>query len=83
MKRRTLGLSLAGIFLSALTGAALAAPAPYTFSTAVLTTNNPFSPNGVPLTPEQFAISSSIASQLAGTTISGTFVYDNQAPFTG
>lgn len=63
-------------------GAALAAPVPYSFSTGVLMFNNPFSPTGAPLPPEHTTISNAIAAQLAGTTVSGTFVYDNAAPFT-
>jgi hypothetical protein len=82
MSLKTLAVSTA-LLTSALAGAAAAAPVPYTFSTGALRFNNPFSPNGLSPTSVEFGISNSIASQLAGTTISGTFVYDNQAQVTG
>lgn len=70
------------LLAAALCGSALAAPVPYTFSTGVLRSNGAFSPNGVPLTLDQQAVSNSIAAQLADTSVSGTFSYDNAAPST-
>ncbi|HEV3009445.1 MAG TPA: PEP-CTERM sorting domain-containing protein [Burkholderiales bacterium] len=76
--------TLAAFLTLLLPGAALAAPAVYTFSTGVTGgQHTPLNLNGSPPTAEQFATSNAIASLLAGTTVSGSFVYDSQAMLTG
>jgi hypothetical protein len=82
MSLRTLAVCTA-LLTSALGGGALAAPATYTFSTDPLAFNTVFNPNGSLTTLEQIGISNSIASVLAGTWVSGSFVYDSQAMQTG
>jgi PEP-CTERM motif-containing protein len=75
--------TLALLAASLLTSAALAAPVVYTFTTGPVSQNNPFNPNGSLTTLEQIGISNSIASILAGTSVSGSFAYDSQTPRTG
>jgi PEP-CTERM motif len=74
------------LLMSAISANALAAPVKYMFSTGVKNFNNFFSPNGLSVTEEerqaQTTISNSIAAHLEGSTVSGTFVYDNAAPWT-
>jgi len=72
---RLMNIVLSGIAAAAFANGAVAANAPYSFSTGAIL------PSG--FSPDSSNIANSIAAQLAGSSVSGTFSYDALSPATG